>query len=191
MILNLPLPKWMNRLLFIIWLLVWLKEIQLKTNVNCLKSVKRAIGRSISHQTNAGVWMWMWAFHLVLCFAFVCLFVRLKTSLATWHLFNVGSFFSFFLKSLLLGDMTSSMSTMDGSPVRAGVTRRSSLAPPPSFCAIVVQLMAMQILALGVSWFTGAHRNTKPYSYFSILVSFGRSLRHSYAVLINMLIDRH
>lgn len=46
------------------------------------------------------------------------------------------------------------MSAVDGgSPVnsRTGTVRRSSIAPPPAFCSIVVQLIAMQILALGVS----------------------------------------
>jgi hypothetical protein len=49
------------------------------------------------------------------------------------------------------------MSAVDGgSPIHsrgggAGTARRSSLAPPPAFSSIVVQLVAMQILALGVS----------------------------------------
>ena len=68
-------------------------------------------------------------------------------------------------QSLILGDVPTSLSNMDGSPVRGGggggvggggggggaASRRSLLAPPPSFCSIVVQLIAMQILALGVS----------------------------------------
>jgi hypothetical protein len=50
------------------------------------------------------------------------------------------------------------MSAVDGgSPIHsrgggAGTARRSSLAPPPAFSSIVVQLVAMQILALGVSF---------------------------------------
>ena len=55
-------------------------------------------------------------------------------------------------QSLILGDMSSSMAAVDGSPLRGGApTLRASLAPPPPFCATVVQLIAMQILALGVS----------------------------------------
>lgn len=65
-------------------------------------------------------------------------------------------------KSLILGDLSASMSAVDGgSPVHSrgggGAVRRSSLAPPPAFCSIVVQLIAMQILALGVS--LGRFRN--------------------------------
>ena len=49
--------------------------------------------------------------------------------------------------------MSSSMAAVDGSPLRGGgPTLRASLAPPPPFCATVVQLIAMQILALGVSF---------------------------------------
>ena len=56
-----------------------------------------------------------------------------------------------------MGDLSASMSAVDGgSPIHsrgggAGTARRSSLAPPPAFSSIVVQLVAMQILALGVS----------------------------------------
>lgn len=57
---------------------------------------------------------------------------------------------------LILGDASSSLSAMDaGSPVHArggpAVSRRASLSPPAPFCSVVVQLIAMQILALGVS----------------------------------------
>ncbi|XP_046453317.1 protein unc-80 homolog isoform X4 [Daphnia pulex] len=60
-------------------------------------------------------------------------------------------------QSLILGDLSASMSAVDGgSPIHsrggggAGTARRSSLAPPPAFSSIVVQLVAMQILALGL-----------------------------------------
>ncbi|XP_045030143.1 protein unc-80 homolog isoform X4 [Daphnia magna] len=59
-------------------------------------------------------------------------------------------------QSLILGDLSASMSAVDGgSPIHSrsgggGATRRSSLAPPPAFSSIVVQLVAMQILALGL-----------------------------------------
>lgn len=55
-----------------------------------------------------------------------------------------------------MGDLSASMSAVDGgSPIHSrggGTARRSSLAPPPAFSSIVVQLVAMQILALGVSF---------------------------------------
>lgn len=66
--------------------------------------------------------------------------------------------FHFKIQSLILGDLSASMSAVDGgSPIHsrgggAGTARRSSLAPPPAFSSIVVQLVAMQILALGVSF---------------------------------------
>ncbi|EFX80552.1 hypothetical protein DAPPUDRAFT_318531 [Daphnia pulex] len=63
-------------------------------------------------------------------------------------------------QSLILGDLSASMSAVDGgSPIHsrgggggAGTARRSSLAPPPAFSSIVVQLVAMQILALGETY---------------------------------------
>lgn len=76
--------------------------------------------------------------------------------------------FKFFkIQSLILGDLSASMSAVDGgSPIHsrgggAGTARRSSLAPPPAFSSIVVQLVAMQILALGVSF--------NPVSFWSLL----------------------